>query len=50
MINRKMSYRDAKKECEKVTGGQLAEIMDEATADLFYNMHHDARGDNTGKL
>ena len=33
----KLNYNDAKAECEKVPGGQLAEILDKATLLFFHN-------------
>ena len=32
-----LNYANAKAECERVAGGQLAEVLDRTTLELFYN-------------
>ena len=39
-IGSKFSYANARAECEKISGGQLAEIQDKATLLLFHDELH----------
>ena len=38
VTNKKFNYNDARAECEKVAGGQLAEVLNKKTLELFYNV------------
>ena len=45
VTSNKFDYDDAKDECERVTGGTLAEVLDRATLELFYNVLRGGSGE-----
>ena len=42
----KFDYDDARAECQKIPGGQLAELLDKATLQLMHNELHAIGGGN----